>query len=143
MSDVVHHALWDSWVHERDILLPLGIDPVEEPDEIEACLRYVAALGPAFALTRDPGATGVLQVRATDPDHSFVVQVDGHAAVRTGGGDADATVTGPAVELLESFSVRRPLDRPVPSGAAWLVSGLVETFDGAGTGQTRTGNGAL
>ena len=24
-SVVAHHALWDSWIHERDILLPLGI----------------------------------------------------------------------------------------------------------------------
>ena len=28
------HALWDAWVHERDILLPLGMVPAEEPDEI-------------------------------------------------------------------------------------------------------------
>ena len=29
VSTVTHHALWDSWVHERDILLPLGIAAAE------------------------------------------------------------------------------------------------------------------
>lgn len=24
VSAVTHHALWDSWIHERDVLLPLG-----------------------------------------------------------------------------------------------------------------------
>lgn len=30
---VCSHALWDSWVHERDIMLPLGLPLVVEPDE--------------------------------------------------------------------------------------------------------------
>ena len=42
---VVLHALWDSWIHERDVLLPLGVDPVEEPDEVTGCLTYASAIG--------------------------------------------------------------------------------------------------
>ena len=45
---VAIHALWDSWVHERDMLIPLGLDPVVDDAEMEACLVYAAALGPAF-----------------------------------------------------------------------------------------------
>ena len=26
VSSVAHHALWDSWVHERDVLVPIGVD---------------------------------------------------------------------------------------------------------------------
>src|SRR4051812_17705881 len=40
---LAHHALWDSWVHERDIALPLGLDMPVEPDEVISCLRYAAA----------------------------------------------------------------------------------------------------
>src|SRR5439155_1424843 len=35
---VAHHALWDCWIHERDIALPLGLTPPAEPDEIGSSL---------------------------------------------------------------------------------------------------------
>jgi len=38
------HALWDSWVHERDALIPLGHDVVVEPEEIAAVLPHALAL---------------------------------------------------------------------------------------------------
>ncbi len=65
---VAIHALWDSWVHERDILIPLGLDPVVDDAEMEACLVYAAALGPAFqrAPVRLDRARSALDV--TDPD---------------------------------------------------------------------------
>ncbi len=56
VSAVAHHALWDSWIHERDIALPLGREPDVEPDEVIASLRYVAALTPALSLAS--GASG-------------------------------------------------------------------------------------
>jgi hypothetical protein len=30
---LMSHALWDSWAHERDILLPLGMEPTVVADE--------------------------------------------------------------------------------------------------------------
>src|SRR5262249_40851911 len=39
---VVLHALWDAWVHERDVLPAVGVTPLEEPDEIAGCLHYAA-----------------------------------------------------------------------------------------------------
>ena len=45
ISAVAHHALWDAWVHERDILLPLDADVGAADDEVTACLRWVAASG--------------------------------------------------------------------------------------------------
>ena len=51
---VAFHALWDSWVHERYILIPLGLDPVVDDAELEACLVYAAALGPRSMRARVP-----------------------------------------------------------------------------------------
>ncbi len=130
ISAVTHHALWDSWVHERDILLPLGLTPDEEPDEIIACLRYGAALAPAFAVTNGDADAGVLTVAVTDPEARFVVAVDGHIEVRTDQADqADVALTGNAVEVLETLSIRRPFDQTVDREVAWMVDGLAAQFD--------------
>lgn len=128
VSAVAHHALWDSWVHERDILLPMGVSPDEEADEIAASLRYVAALGPALALNRGTVDRGVLTVDVTGPDVSIVVEIDEHVVVRAGRAETDLRLTGDAVELLEALSIRRPLDQPIPSASSWLLSGLSEAF---------------
>lgn len=129
---LAHHALWDSWVHERDVLAPLGRPMAEEPDEVRACLRYVAALSPAFALTLDPARSGTLGVVASDPATCVEVAVEGCASVRSvdeaDASTADLVVRGPAVDLVESLSLRRPL--PTPSGdATWLLDGLATVFD--------------
>lgn len=130
VSAVAHHALWDSWVHERDILLPLGIAPAEETDEIAACLRYAAALAPAFAISRGAVGTGILAVDVTAPDISFVVEIGDRAAVRSGiAADVDLRLTGAAVDLLEALSIRRPIDQPIPADLSWMVNGLADIFD--------------
>jgi uncharacterized protein (TIGR03083 family) len=129
VSAVTHHALWDSWVHERDVLLPLGIDATEEPDEVTSCLRYVAALGPALDLNRGNPRRGALAVRASDPAVEAVVEIGDRVHVRTGAGDADLCLSGSAVELLEAFSIRRPFPQQPPAETSWIVQGLSTTFD--------------
>ena len=126
---VAQHALWDGWVHERDVLLPLGIAPEEDPDEVAGSLRYVAALGPALAMNQGSTERGVLAVAATTPDLRFVVEVGDRVAVREGTEPADLELRGDAVALLESLSLRAPLRQPVPEGARWLLSGLAVAFD--------------
>lgn len=129
VSAVAHHALWDSWVHERDILLPLGVEPAEEADEITACLRYAAALGPAFAATKNPAARGTLAIEASEPELGIVVEVGARVDVRSGDTtDAQLTLRGNAVDLVEALSVRRPFDPPIPEESAWLVGGLAAVF---------------
>ena len=49
MRAVALHALWDCWTHERDIVLPLGLDQPVEPDEVRGCLVYSAAVGARLA----------------------------------------------------------------------------------------------
>jgi len=130
VSAVTHHALWDAWVHERDIFLPLGITVDEEPDEVIACLRYGAALAPAFAVTNGEAETGVLAVTVTDPEVELVVTIGDQVDVRSGRSDeADLELTGNAVDLLEAFSVRRPLDQEIAPDVAWMVDGLAAQFD--------------
>ena len=109
ISSVLHHALWDAWVHERDILLPVGREPDREADEVRACLRWVAALGPALALSRGEVRTGRLAIEATNPDVEVLVEIDGRVAVTEESGHADVVLQGDAVELVDALSIRRPL----------------------------------
>jgi uncharacterized protein (TIGR03083 family) len=127
---VAMHALWDSWVHERDILLPLGLSPAEEPDEIAGCLSYGAALSPAFAVANGATRHGSIAVEATDPDVCVVVEVGPNVIVHDGDAPAGALrLTGPAVDLLEALSFRAPLPCPVPAEHQWMLDGLAEVFD--------------
>jgi len=129
---VAVHALWDSWVHERDVALPLGLDPVDEPDEIIGGLAYCTALGPALAVAGGSTRPGAIVVEATDPDVRFVVEVGESVVVHAGAAPEGALrLTGPAVELLEALSCRAPLAVAVPDGQRWLLGGLAEVFDQA------------
>lgn len=130
ISALAHHALWDSWVHERDIMLPLDITPDVEADEVVACLRYAAALGPAFAITNGTAQRGTLAINVEHPECGFVVDIgERAAAVRDGTTNAILTLTGNAVQLVEALSVRAPLTQTVPPDSRWMVSGLAEVFE--------------
>jgi len=130
VSAVTHHALWDSWVHERDVFLPLGLAVDEEPDEVVACLRYGAALAPAFAVTNDAAGSGTLSVAVTDPNAVFTVTIGEDIDVQSGRSEpADLELTGNAVEILEALSIRRPLDQAVDPDVTWMVDGLAAQFD--------------
>ncbi len=137
VAALAHHAIWDSWIHERDILLPLGLDQVLEPDEVAASLRYAAALSPAFAVNSGFATTGLVEVAVTEPDLAFVVAVGDHVAVREpapGDGEPILRLAGDAVALTEALSIRAPLDQEVPADAAWVLRGLAEVFDAAQPG---------
>ena len=130
------HALWDAWIHERDIVLPLGLAPAEEPDEIAGALAYVAALGPAFLALNGSTRVATLDVRATAPDLRVVVEVgptvilhDGSSRSAAAPGAATVTLAGPAVELVEALSFRVPLTAPVDPADRWVLGSLGQVFD--------------
>jgi len=129
ISAVAHHALWDAWVHERDIMLPLGIDAVVADDEVTACLRWAAALGPTLARSRGVNGHGRLAVHATDPDTDVLIDIGDHIVVTEQAGAAELTLVGSAAELVDALSVRLPLRQAIPSEAAWMLDGLPATFD--------------
>lgn len=129
---VVLHALWDGWVHERDIALPLGLTPVVEAAEVAAILGYAAALGPAFGITRGAIREGAIKIDTVDPSVRVVVEVGASLLVRSGDApDSALCLDGSGVELLEALSVRGPFPCPVPDEHRWLVAGLTEVFDQA------------
>jgi uncharacterized protein (TIGR03083 family) len=130
LAVVALHGLWDSWVHERDVLLPLGMAPVEEPDEVAACLRYSVALGPAALATGGSTRRGTLAVDATDPDVQFVVEAGSSVLVRDGVAAPDAArLAGPAVTLIDGLTSRAPLTAQVTGTGHWMLSGLAAAFD--------------
>ena len=101
---VALHALWDAWVHERDILLPLGLSPVEEADEVIASLVYAAVLGPTLMAAHGHSGSGSLIIDADHPTIRFVVDAGSTVVARQPEErDADAPhLHGTAVELLEA-----------------------------------------
>lgn len=127
---LVQHALWDCWVHERDIALPLGLTPAVEGDEVASCLRYVAALGPALALISASAHTGTFAVHASEPEVCFELEVADSAVVRNGSTSRDAPcLRGNAVDLVEALSLRAPLPSSAPAEWRHVLAGLATAFD--------------
>lgn len=138
---LAQHALWDSWIHERDIALPLGLEPDVCDDEVRSCLQYATVIGPALAL-QSREATGsdgsdvsdVYVVDTVSPSMRFVLEV-GHcvhlrdAESAEGPSDAATILSGDAVELTEVLSLRMPV--PASTPAVWrnLLDGLAAAFD--------------
>ncbi len=127
---LAQHALWDAWVHERDVALPLGRTSANEPDEVVSCLRYAAAVGPALVIG-DPNAfSGELAVDATDPDVRFSLNVGDHVAVRDDAPRADTpSLRGPAVALVDALSLRTALPADAPVEWHAHLRGLAAMFD--------------
>jgi uncharacterized protein (TIGR03083 family) len=130
IRQVADHALWDSWIHERDVFLPLGRTPPEEPDEVRVSLRYVAVLSPGFAVMVGMSPPGPTVIDATDPHERFVVTVeDGQVLVHDGPSPEGALlVDGPAVDLVEQLSFR-DCGRPVSPAVVSILEGLGQVFD--------------
>jgi uncharacterized protein (TIGR03083 family) len=127
---VAQHALWDSWVHERDIVIPLGLDPVVEPDEVVACLTYAAGLSPSFAACAGSDRQGSIEIRAVDPDVRVVVEVGPRVVIHDGlAPDGTVVITGDAVAILEALSFRGELPEPLAEEDRWVLQGLAEVFD--------------
>ncbi|MFY9921866.1 MAG: maleylpyruvate isomerase family mycothiol-dependent enzyme [Mycobacterium sp.] len=127
---LMSHALWDSWVHERDILIPLGIEPSLIADEVVASLRYVSALTQGFAFGAGMECRGKFGIEATDPDFHCVMAVDDAVTVRIEQPDDSMPVLrGPAVMLAEALSTRLPLPAGAPPEWHRLLGGLTYTWD--------------
>jgi hypothetical protein len=130
---MAHHALWDAWVHERDIALPLGLTPAEEADEMLASLRYAAGLGPALLAAQGSTRTGRLVVAGTDPDAHLVVDLGETVVVSLADGAPGdgARLEGRTVDLVEALSVRGPLPDGLAEEDRWMLGGLATVFDQA------------
>lgn len=129
VSAVAHHALWDSWVHERDILLPLGETPVQESDEVLSSLRYAMGLSASFEFHAGAGRTGEVGFLVNDPAGAFTLTVDNDVSVAAGCSADSLVLEANAVALLEGISRRAPMPVEVGPDVAWLFEGLQKAFD--------------
>jgi uncharacterized protein (TIGR03083 family) len=126
---IAHHALWDCWIHERDIALALGLTPPAEADEVRSCLRYVGAVNATFAIASGHHFAPMLALEATDPALCLVLEVGESVAVRDGSGPGDAPcLRGDAVDLVEALSLRAPLPTTTPTDWLHLLEGLATAF---------------
>lgn len=106
------HLFWDSWLHERDILVPLGLAPDIDTDELHTAIWYGvfvaatqggligddAAVGPGLAAPFD------LAVAFDDlPGRAIRVRVDAGVEVSPA---ERGTPVGPALDIVEAFTGR-------------------------------------
>ena len=115
---MVSHFLFDSWVHEYDLLLPRGEQPVVDRGETATVLRYL--LGFASVVT---GAATPLDVRTVDPPLRIGVDVDdGWTTVRSNAAtDGAAVIEGSAADVVDRLTGRPGGDvRGDPDGLAVL-----------------------
>ena len=126
---VTGHALWDSWIHERDIIIPLDIDPVVEDDEVRSCLRYAAAVSPVLGFGVGRSVAGTFAVHATNPEMRFVLDIGDGVSVREATVEGAPCLEGDAVSLIESLSLRAPLPASAPRVWMQAIGGLQTVFD--------------
>jgi uncharacterized protein (TIGR03083 family) len=102
------HVLWDTWLHERDLLIPLGIQPPQHEDEVRLSAIYTlrmigymtGMLGRELSVAlRLHGATSVtLQLDAGRG--STVVRILESA------GDATRALSGDAATIVDALTGR-------------------------------------
>jgi uncharacterized protein (TIGR03083 family) len=105
----VNHFLFDSWVHERDLMLPIGESPPTDADEGAVVASYVLALaGVARSAGEGPPAAMSIEVRLDDLDR--VIAVDRRAdrvTVRFGTAeDPQSRVAGATGEVVDAATGR-------------------------------------
>lgn len=110
------HAFWDSWLHERDILVPLGEAPAIEPDEMLVATWYslvVGALQGGLLGDNEPVGPGPdapidVTLRFDDlGDGALHLRIDSGVSVAFGD-DASTDAAGSAVALVEHLAGRGP-----------------------------------
>jgi hypothetical protein len=122
------HAFWDSWLHERDILEPLGLTPAVEPDEALVALWYTLVVGGLQGgLLEDAAPTGPGPEQPIDvkvvfedlPGDPLRVEI-GRSVRVTRCGTEGAVAAGGAVDLVERVTGRKsgPSEVTVPADLA-------------------------
>lgn len=92
-SLAVSHFMFDSWVHEYDLMLPRGERPAMDPFEAQVVVCYLMGLATIAA-----GSDVPLDLRLTDVDLRVGVDVtDGAVTVRLGKGSAGGALVEGAV----------------------------------------------
>jgi uncharacterized protein (TIGR03083 family) len=131
---MVQHALWDCWIHERDIAFPVGVTTPVEPDEVWSCLGYAAALNAALALGAGHQVTGQFALRSTNPAIWWSLEVAGTVTLTFHGEGSPPTapcLEGDCVALIEALSLRAPFPDRVPVEWQPILDGFSDLFSSA------------
>jgi uncharacterized protein (TIGR03083 family) len=118
---IAAHGLWDSWLHERDVLLPLGRSVAVEEDELLNAAAFTLFVGGAQGGVLDddaPVGDGPNEpVHATltfdeiaDRTVQLTVDRDVHVLVRPAAESPAAVDAGRAVDLVEAVTGRAPVE---------------------------------
>ena len=129
---MVQHALWDGWIHERDIVLALGLAQAQEDDEVRSCLVYAAAVSSAFGIAFGLSNPGTLAVRSTAPGPEFTIEVANSVHVSPGVTAGVPCLDGDAAELADALTMRAPMPADAPREWVSQRDGLAMAFDSAG-----------
>jgi hypothetical protein len=118
----VNHFLFDSWVHERDLLLPAGEIPVIEPNEAAMVAAYAVALaGIARAADDVPPPDQTLRLHVSDLDRDLLLDIDdGRSTVTFAPPGKPADVSATAGDLVD-FATGRRLDRALDANPAAIT----------------------
>jgi uncharacterized protein (TIGR03083 family) len=100
----VNHFLFDSWVHEYDLMLPRGEIPAVNRMEVEVAVSYLIGLASLQA-----GSTAFLDLRLTNPDLRIGVSVaDGVVHVTLGPApNAAAVIESQVIDLVDRATGRQ------------------------------------
>lgn len=114
------HALWDSWLHERDVLVPLGQEPQSAADELAVVMWYSLFFGATQGgLIGDSQPVGEgadapidAELRFDEvPDNPVRVRVDRGVRLERAG---QPTPAGSALDFVEALTGRT--EWPVTNG---------------------------
>lgn len=105
----VNHFVFDSWVHERDLLLPAGEAPRPEPPEQLVVVAYALALAGAARSIDDAEARhDVVSVHLSDVECHLTVTTTGMSSEVTLGGRHHPDLTAPSGALVDLATGRSP-----------------------------------
>ena len=125
--------LWDSWLHERDIFVPMDSAPTPPADELLAVTWFsLCFTGLQGGLLGDQNPVGPGPDAAIDytlafedlPNTALRVRIDEGIEISRRRSDVDAIPVGSAVAFVDAFGGREPLDQfrdTVPAGPVRTV----------------------
>jgi uncharacterized protein (TIGR03083 family) len=115
------HALFDSAIHERDILEPLGVEVAADADELSAIAAYQVLLAARVACLAGLPLDVTLRLDGAD---TLSVAIDAAVVdVHRDAADGGEVATGSAVAVLDAMAGRGDLDA-VLTGSPVAVTAL-------------------